>query len=306
MASRCGGSSCAVNSWLIAAVGDAHHPDLVVLHPGLIRDRLDHVVPVEALQRLEEVERATRAAGPAHVHVDDREAHQVRQDRDAVVRTSRVGVPVTRVFDQRRVRRSEIGAARKRRARWQPGLAGRTRRRVHVDGELRAVAGGQVPVAAVGDRLVVDVRIPRRRVLGVHRERAGFAPSETRDLVARRPAPRRGTASRRASRRSVSARRPRDRRATLRRRASPVTYTWRALPAAWNVGVAAEACVVATRPTTNAAADNSAHTRTHRAIVGRDDIRPCLSRTSRPTPHLFWTVRRGQPTRLNRWPCTPR
>ena len=62
------------------------------------------VVAVEALQRLEEVERAARAAGAAHVDVDDREAHQVGEDRDAALRAGRVGVAVARVLDQRRRR----------------------------------------------------------------------------------------------------------------------------------------------------------------------------------------------------------
>ena len=60
-----------------AAVGDAHHPDLVVGDPRLPGDRLDDVVAVEVLQRLEEVERAARAARAAHVDVDDRESHDV-------------------------------------------------------------------------------------------------------------------------------------------------------------------------------------------------------------------------------------
>ena len=68
------------------AVRDPHHPDLVVEHPRLVGDRLDDVVAVEVLQRLEEVEGAARAAGPAHVDVDDREAHEVREDGDAVDR----------------------------------------------------------------------------------------------------------------------------------------------------------------------------------------------------------------------------
>ena len=52
-------------------------PDPVVQHPGLAGDGLDHVVAVEALQRLEVVIRAARAAGAAHVDVDDREPEQV-------------------------------------------------------------------------------------------------------------------------------------------------------------------------------------------------------------------------------------
>ncbi len=156
------------------AVGDAHHPDLVIPHPRLTGDRLDHVVAVEALKRLEEVERATRATGAAHVHVDDREPHQVREDGDAVRRSGRVRVPVARVLDQRRVRRREVGATRNGDARREAGLARGARRRVHVDGELRPVTGGEVRVAVVRNRLVVDARIPGRGLVRVHGERRGL------------------------------------------------------------------------------------------------------------------------------------
>src|SRR5665213_4578601 len=44
------------------AVGDAEHPDLVMEHPRLVADRLDHVVRVEILQRFEVVEGAARTA----------------------------------------------------------------------------------------------------------------------------------------------------------------------------------------------------------------------------------------------------
>ena len=98
-------------------------PDLVVEHPRLVGDRLDHVIAVEVLQRFEEVEGAARAAGPAHVHVDHGEAHQVGEHGDAVFRAGRVRVAVARVFDQRRVRRR---VARRRHAgcgkvgKWKP------------------------------------------------------------------------------------------------------------------------------------------------------------------------------------------
>ena len=87
-----------------AAVGDPHHPDFVVEHPGLVGDRLDHVVAVEVLQRFEEVEGAAGAAGAAHVDVDDGEAHQVGDQRDPVFGTGRVGVAVAGVLDQGRGR----------------------------------------------------------------------------------------------------------------------------------------------------------------------------------------------------------
>ena len=157
-------------------VGDPHHPDLVIAHPWLACDRLDDVVSVEALKRLEEIEGATRAAGAAHVHVDDREAHQVREDGDTAVRAGRVGVSVTRIFDQGRVRRSVSRATWNRYARRQTGLSRGTCRRVHVDGELRSVAGGEVCVAIGRNRLVVDPWIPGRRLVGVHRQCPRFQP----------------------------------------------------------------------------------------------------------------------------------
>ena len=66
-------------------------------------DRFDHVVAVEVLQLFEEVEGAARAAGAAHVHVHDGEAHQVRDYRDAVFGAFGVGVAVAGVLDQGRV-----------------------------------------------------------------------------------------------------------------------------------------------------------------------------------------------------------
>ena len=220
-------------------------PTLWFLHPRLAGDRLDHVVAVEALQRLEEVERATRAAGAAHVHVDDREAHQVREHRDAARRSGRVGVAVARVLDQRRVRRQRTRG-------WSGSsgcrAAGRDARLVGLVGgctlygELRAVAGREVPVAAARDRLVVDRRVPRRRALGVHGDRRRLrAVGDPAHAVAARRRARRGTAARRASWRSAS-RRPCPALFTSDicvDGARPVTYTWRALPTAVKVGVAA-------------------------------------------------------------------
>ena len=57
-----------------ARVADAHHADLVVHHPRLGGDGLDHVVAVERLHGLEEAERAAAAAGAAHVHAHVGEA----------------------------------------------------------------------------------------------------------------------------------------------------------------------------------------------------------------------------------------
>nr|WP_228430553.1 hypothetical protein [Baekduia soli] len=136
-----------------AAVGDAHHADLVVQHPRLACDGLDHVVAVEALQRLEVVERAARAARAAHVDVDDRVAQQRRNLRDRALAAVGVGVAVARVLDQRGER---------------PGAAGRGQ--VDVDGQLRAVAHGQVAVAVGRDLLAVHRGAQRRRPAREHRE----------------------------------------------------------------------------------------------------------------------------------------
>src|SRR5205823_7352602 len=95
---------------------------------------------------------AAGAAGAAHVDVDDGEAHEVGEHGDAVGRAGRVGVAVAGVFDQRRVRRGGVGEAG-REVVVRHALAGGSRRRVDVVGELGAVAGRQVAVALVGDRL---------------------------------------------------------------------------------------------------------------------------------------------------------
>ena len=133
-----------------AAVGDAEHSDFVVEHPRLAGDRLDHVVRVEILQRFEIVERAARTAGPAHVHVDDRETHLVGHRGDSAFRAGGIRVAVSRVFDQRRSRAFV--------------LRRREGRRMDVDRQLGAVARRQVGVAAARDRLFVGAFVPRRRL----------------------------------------------------------------------------------------------------------------------------------------------
>ena len=127
-----------------AAVGDAHHADPAVRDPRLAGHGLDDVVAVQRLVALEVVERAARAARPAHVDVDDREAREVADRRDRALTTGRVRVPVARVLDERRVRP-------------------RSAREVDVDGELRPVARGQVAVAVGRQLLVVDARGRRGR-----------------------------------------------------------------------------------------------------------------------------------------------
>ena len=154
------------------AVGDSHHPDLVMESPRLARDRLDHVVPVEALQRLEEVEGATRAAGAAHVDVDHREAHQVGEDGDPALRTGRVRVPVARVLDQGR-----SGPRGERRQLHAGQHLRHVLRRMHVHGQLGAVAGGHIAVAAGGDGLVVDGGARRSRLSREHGQRARCLPA---------------------------------------------------------------------------------------------------------------------------------
>ena len=81
MALRLGGLRLGHEQLREARVGEAHHPDPVALHPVLGRDRLDHVVAVEHLQRLEEVVGAAGAAGAAHVHPDDGVPHQPGEQR---------------------------------------------------------------------------------------------------------------------------------------------------------------------------------------------------------------------------------
>ena len=164
-----------------AAVGDAHHSHLAELDPGLARHGLDHVVAVQALQRLEEVERAARAAGAAHVHVDDRHAHHVAQDRDAALRPGRVGVAVAPVLDQGRRRAGRDLRQRNAGARGVRHVLGR----MHVEGQLGAVARGQIAVAAGGDRLVVDLRARGRRPRGEHRQRPRLrSPGGKPDAIA--------------------------------------------------------------------------------------------------------------------------
>jgi hypothetical protein len=94
------------------SVRDTHHPDLVVKDPRLVGDRLCDVVPVEGLERLEVVEGASGAAGPTHIYVDNGEAHEVGDDSDSVLGPGWIGVPVSRIFDQRGVRRKVVRAVR--------------------------------------------------------------------------------------------------------------------------------------------------------------------------------------------------
>ncbi len=137
-----------------AAVGDAEHADLVVQHPRLSGDGFDHVVGVEVLEGLEVVERAARAAGAAHVDVDHGETHGVREHGEPALGAGRVGVAVAGVFDQGRVGAGSTGEGQ-----------------AHVDGELGAVAGGEVLVAVGVDGLVVDGGVPGSGGVGVDGDR---------------------------------------------------------------------------------------------------------------------------------------
>ncbi len=157
-------------------VRNARHADLVVLHPGLRRDGLDEVVAVQHLERLEEVVGASRAARAAHVHAHGREPQDAADEAARVIgrvaehrelaaearevdaleleRSAGLRGRVARVVDQRR-----IGAVL--------GRAGE----LHVDGELRAVARGDVTEAGLQD--LRGVELPRREA-GLrrrHRER---------------------------------------------------------------------------------------------------------------------------------------
>jgi len=82
-------------------------PTLLLGDPGLMGHRLDHVVAVEVLQRLERSRSTTRAAGAAHVHVDD--VNPIRLARAAIRSPARrLRVPVAGVLDQ--VRRGRVVA----------------------------------------------------------------------------------------------------------------------------------------------------------------------------------------------------
>ena len=152
-------------------VGDAHHSDLVVQDPRLVGNRLDDVIPVEILQRFEEVERPARTTGAPHVDVDHRKSHEIGENGDPILRSGRIRVAVARILDKRWVRRKVVsGAIRHRSASGQSGLTGRVSRRMYVDGELRPVTGREVLVSVVRDLLVVDARIPRSSGTGVHDE----------------------------------------------------------------------------------------------------------------------------------------
>ena len=93
------------------AVGDAHHPDLVVQDPRLVGNGLYDVIPVEILQRLEEVERPTRATGATHVDVDHGESHEICENSDPILRSGGIRVPIARIFDKRRVGRKVVSGA---------------------------------------------------------------------------------------------------------------------------------------------------------------------------------------------------
>ena len=133
------------------SVGDAGHPDSVVEDPGLARRCLDHVIAVKALQRLEVVEGAARAASAAHVHVDHRVAEQVEDLADSAFGAGRVRVAVPRILDQRRIWTVRGGSGQ-----------------ADVEGEAGAVPRGHVAVAAGGQSLVVDRWILRRRSVAHH------------------------------------------------------------------------------------------------------------------------------------------
>ena len=127
-------------------------PDAMPEHPRLARHGLDHVIAVEVLQRLEVVKRAARAAGTAHVDVDDREPHQVRDRADPALRPGRIGVAIAGVLDQRRIGTRAGG-------------------QVHVDRQAGPVARRQIAVAALGNGLVVHAGARRRIPVAEDRQR---------------------------------------------------------------------------------------------------------------------------------------
>ena len=81
IAARCGGCVRCGEQLRDPGIRDPDHADLAVRDPRLRGDRLDDVVAVGRLQRLEELERAARATGAADVHADGREAERARDQR---------------------------------------------------------------------------------------------------------------------------------------------------------------------------------------------------------------------------------
>ncbi len=129
-----------------ARIGQTHQADLVVQHPGLVRDRLDDVVPIEELERLVVVIGAAGAAGAAHVHADGGVAQHTGDERGRVVRG---------VTQNREVAAEPLGGVAQDMpgARWAVAGVGDHGRVGAVlgrpgqgdeDGEARAIAGGQV------------------------------------------------------------------------------------------------------------------------------------------------------------------
>ncbi len=156
-------------------VGDSDHPDLVALHPRLGGDRLDGVVAVGGLDRLEVVERPAAAPAAAHVHADPGVAERGDEGGEPDAGAGRVARVVGGVLDDGRER-----------------PVGNVARKHHVDAQRRAVAHGQVAVSGL-DLLVVEERLwwwlveagdldvgGRRaaRVLDLDRVRAGLDVAE--------------------------------------------------------------------------------------------------------------------------------
>ena len=111
IASRAGGSSCDTNSWLIAPYEMPIIPTLWSRTHGWLAIVSMTSYPSRFWSGSKKLKAPPEQPGPTHVDVDDREAHEIREDGDPVLRSSRIRVPVARVFDERRVRRKVVGRA---------------------------------------------------------------------------------------------------------------------------------------------------------------------------------------------------
>ena len=125
-----------------AGIRDADHSDLVVEHPRLGCDGFDRVVPVEALDGLEEAVRATAAARSAHVDPDVGEAHR-RVDLGQLGTVGIAGL-VAAVLDDRRVRALVRGSGEN-----------------HVGAQCCAISGGDVAEPALGELRLAGVEVGR-------------------------------------------------------------------------------------------------------------------------------------------------
>ena len=130
-----------------ARVGQAHHADLVVHDPVLGGHRLDHVVAVGHLGRLEVGQLAARAGAAPDVHPDGGEAVGVGEGRARLGRV-RVGRVIARVLHDGRIRPT-LGRARQR-VRGEPHHRGQRHAVAHLDVVQALLEGLAVVEGLVG------------------------------------------------------------------------------------------------------------------------------------------------------------